>query len=391
MTDLDNYIKNNLHKITIDKLDTKMIGIVNLGNTCYLNSILQILLNTNEIIEFFKDSKIIKFLYIFIQNNLSEDKHNYSKIITNCSYTLSYQLYKLLNSKNILLKPINFIKILSNFNNIFYENIQHDAHEALQFILDRIHIELETNVDIEYNDKIDNILYIKDAIEQNFKISYSIIKDIFSYIYIESLKCNECNYISYKNGFEYIIFLEIFIDENTINKKLSEFSNLDDNKKSYIKNNITSNLKISIYDCLDNYTKDEILDNSNKWICPICNKYVNAIKKINFLIPPKLLIIVIKRFNDNLNKYYNVVNFPLENFSLKSYLHETSRDLYDHIYDLYGVVNHIGTINKGHYFTFIKKNIKWYCLNDEKIIEIRDSNVISQHAYILFYRLRIFS
>jgi ubiquitin C-terminal hydrolase len=50
------------------------------------------------------------------------------------------------------------------------------------------------------------------------------------------------------------------------------------------------------------------------------------------------------------------------------------------------VTVHIGTLNKGHYVAFTKRGSKWYYFNDESYKQVSEADVLSQEAYLLFYR-----
>jgi len=55
-------------------------------------------------------------------------------------------------------------------------------------------------------------------------------------------------------------------------------------------------------------------------------------------------------------------------------------------YRLYGVVNHYGSQNFGHYTAFAKINSdEWNEFNDSTVYAIDSSKVVSNGAYILFY------
>ncbi len=60
------------------------------------------------------------------------------------------------------------------------------------------------------------------------------------------------------------------------------------------------------------------------------------------------------------------------------------------IYDLYGVVNHSGSISFGHYTAYCKNKHtgKWYEHNDSSVSEVDESQIVSSAAYILFYERR---
>lgn len=63
----------------------------------------------------------------------------------------------------------------------------------------------------------------------------------------------------------------------------------------------------------------------------------------------------------------------------------------NHIYSLYGVIVHSGrSTRNGHYYSFVKKEDKWYMCNDESISEVRNiDQVLKQNAYMLVYRYNL--
>jgi len=62
------------------------------------------------------------------------------------------------------------------------------------------------------------------------------------------------------------------------------------------------------------------------------------------------------------------------------------------LYDLYGVSNHFGSLNGGHYTAYVKNfsNDNWYNMNDSSCSQMSGSKseLITSAAYLLFYRLR---
>lgn len=60
------------------------------------------------------------------------------------------------------------------------------------------------------------------------------------------------------------------------------------------------------------------------------------------------------------------------------------------IYDLYGVVNHYGTMGGGHYTAYCQNflNKKWYEFNDSRVSEIGRGDIVSGDSYVLFFRRR---
>ena len=60
------------------------------------------------------------------------------------------------------------------------------------------------------------------------------------------------------------------------------------------------------------------------------------------------------------------------------------------VYDLYGVVNHYGSLGGGHYTAFCQNfiNKKWYEFNDSRVSEIRRGDIVTGDSYVLFLRRR---
>ena len=110
------------------------------------------------------------------------------------------------------------------------------------------------------------------------------------------------------------------------------------------------------------------------------------------MVTPKSLIIKIKRYYANgkkLIKNNNYITYPSILDMMPYIICDTSKN-----YELYGIINHTGILDSGHYYSYIKKyNRKinkflpqWYCCNDSSVTEIStDQAMSSQNAYILFY------
>ena len=61
------------------------------------------------------------------------------------------------------------------------------------------------------------------------------------------------------------------------------------------------------------------------------------------------------------------------------------------MYDLFGVVNHLGgeTVKSGHYVAFAKNGNTWLEFNDKTVSAIpNEANLVPTAAYVLFYKRR---
>ncbi len=55
-------------------------------------------------------------------------------------------------------------------------------------------------------------------------------------------------------------------------------------------------------------------------------------------------------------------------------------------YNLFGVINHYGSMHFGHYTAYAKNQGKWYCYDDSNVTPIHEeSKVVTEAAYVLFY------
>ena len=55
---------------------------------------------------------------------------------------------------------------------------------------------------------------------------------------------------------------------------------------------------------------------------------------------------------------------------------------------LYGVVEHIGTFEGGHYVAFVRLGSQWYRMNDSVVKQVEEAEVLRAQAFLLFYERR---
>lgn len=89
-------------------------------------------------------------------------------------------------------------------------------------------------------------------------------------------------------------------------------------------------------------------------------------------------------------KLNNLVEFPIYNLDISNHVQDfnflRSQDISCH-YDLCGIINHYGSLTYGHYVSINKNPYdgKWYKYDDQFRIEIPESQIAKENAYILFY------
>ena len=329
-----------------------LTGLANVGNSCYINTCMQILAHTLKL-----NNYIYKDTY---KNHLN---NNPDSII----FVEWINLLKLMWSDNCTIAPmrfINAIRKISKLKNqeIFSGSSQTDAQEFLLFIIDCFHKGISRKVDMKITGNVENNT-------DKLAIScYNMMQKMYNNDYSEML-----------NIFYGIHVSVIFSEDET--EKLS----INPEPFSVLSVSIPEKRNPTIYDCLDEYCKKELLHGDNKWFNDDTKEYQNAKRGIIFWSLPEILIIDIKRWNNNGRKIQSVVNSDLTNLNLSKYIHGYNKELY--IYDLYGVCNHSGGMSGGHYTANIKNiDNKWYTFNDTNVSEISESDIITSKAYCLFYR-----
>jgi ubiquitin C-terminal hydrolase len=277
------------------------------------------------------------------------------------------KLRRLMWSKNCVISPKGFIVSVHNIarakdKEIFTGYTQNDLPEFLMFLIDSFHEALSRKVIINIQgvikkeeDKIAKSCY--EMMKMMYEKEYSEILKYFYGIQVTHLKDLEGNIKSEKP--EPYFMLNLPIPEN--------------------------NKRPNIYECLDLYSLNELMDGDNKWYDEDKKEKIVVNKKTEFFSFPDVLVLDFKRFNNSLRKNQVLIEFPLEGLDLKKYVIGYNKDSY--VYDLYGVCNHSGSVMGGHYTAYIKNpNGKWYLYNDVRVSEVEEKEVVSPKAYCLFYR-----
>ena len=331
-----------------------LCGLANLGNTCYINSCIQILSHTYELNEFL-------------------DKETYKKKINN-KYDSALlvewdNLRKLLWKENTILSPNRFIKVVQKVaslkdREIFTGFSQNDLPEFLLFIIDCFHNSLCREIKMTISGEIENET---DKISQK---CFEMIKAMYSKEYSEIWN----------------LFYGVHVYETI---SLENESSLNIHPEPYFMIDLPippNNKNPSLHDCFDLYVEGEVFENENAWFNEKTGKKENVKRKLSFWSFPSILVIDLKRFNAKRMKLQNLVNFPLDNLDLSSYVIGYKKKSY--IYELYGVCNHSGNTSGGHYTSYVKNaNGKWYHFNDTSVAEVAlIESIISTKAYVLFYR-----
>jgi ubiquitin C-terminal hydrolase len=330
-------------------------GLNNLGNTCFLNSCMQVLSHTYELNDFL---------------NLETYKNRLNNQYDSVLLIEWDELRKNLWKENCSVSPIKFVKTVQKLAQIKDKNLftgyeQNDLPEFLIFVIDCFHNALsrEVNMNIQgtpENDRDKMALLCFEKIKLMYSKDYSEIWNMFYGIQVSQLTSMETNK-SMSMVPEPFFIINLPIPQN--------------------------NKMPSLLDCFDLYVEGEILDGENSVLNEATNKKEAAKKNLMFWSLPTILVIDIKRFNSSNRKNQILVDFPLTNLNLSKYVIGYNKETF--VYDLYGVCNHSGSVLGGHYTSFVKNaNDKWYHYNDTSVLEIQENQILTSKAYCFFYRKR---
>eukprot|EP00347_Sterkiella_histriomuscorum_P003013 403365930 len=358
-------------------MDAGLCGIYNMGNTCFLNTAIQCLSAVQPLTDFFLGDL----------HEQTINKTNPMGTSGEISIYFANLLKDIWRGKEEKIYPQKLLKKLNEFAP------HQDAQEFLAYLLDCLHEDLnradkfnnlKKQKEIDHKKKIQSLTLGKQETEQqeNFAgyseerqelIAYdawkdhlfnnrSIIVDLFQGQLKSALKCLTCQHMSIK--FDSFMYLSVPIPSG------------------YKGRNPT------LEECVEEFTREEILDGDDKWKCPKCKINQRASKKIDIWKLPSILIVHLKRFEFHEKRYGKIndyVDFPLHNLNLTPYVSKLQRE--KPIYDLFAVSNHEGYLGGGHYYAFTKhrQNQLWYSFDDDIVKRISDEKVTSAGAYILFY------
>ena len=341
----DYYNKTTTINRELNSIINSTVGLTNLGNTCFMNTCLQNLIHSEDFI-----------------NRLLSKKSSISR-----STPISYYFFELCQEMSISKRSVSPNKFKEKFglkHHLFAGYGQNDTQEFCRVLLEDMNTELnevkrkKPYVELKTSGK--SKIQCDREFDENFRgRENSIVMDSFYGQIINIFTC-KCGFKDY--SFQKILDLPLLLQTSG---------------------------SLDIDGLLEDYFEEEVIKFETK--CEKCGKKRDHVKEIKFSQPPNILILSLQRINPRTKRKNNCsVAFP-KKLDINKYIDDECGHAKEGEYILYGIGNHSGSINFGHYYAYIKLNDKyWYEFNDSYVRKISEGiDTKSTQVYTLFYKKRI--
>ncbi|XP_055532004.1 ubiquitin carboxyl-terminal hydrolase Usp2 isoform X3 [Wyeomyia smithii] len=328
-----------------------LCGLWNIGNTCFMNSVIQCLSHTRELTNFLRMQPTSERGTTKDHKILAE----YTKLIKD-----------MWNGINRSVNPSELKYAFSSKHRMYSGSAQQDAQEFLRFFIDSLHSALNVSIKREpisreiEDDDLNNRVKATMMWEWYSKVENSMIKDLFVGLLRSTLKCTVCNSAS--------VTFDPFWD---LSLPLP-----------------STNSRCKLENCLDMFVKEEVMDGIDQPTCSKCKTRRKCTKSFTIERFPKYLVIHLKRFSETRwSKLTNVIEFPTGERELNLQPYASEDNTAPVYYSLYGISNHMGSTAGGHYVAVCKHPVskEWHEFNDNFVSETSEGSLVTSSAYVLFY------
>lgn len=340
----------------------KTAGLANLGNTCFMNACLQILAHTFELNEVVvKPSKFNK------GTSDTQIMGEWRELLVEMWRKKGGAPSVKNPSMSAVIQPRKFVFYVQQVarvkgRDLFAGHSQNDFSEFLHFFVDCLHESLGRPVNMIIRGDVANdtdavALQTYKMLQKDYGVKYSEVLSVF-------------------NG---VIVSEIWSEDGAKrhSTKPETFFTLD------------LPLAPTLLDSFRGFTTGEVMQGDNAWLNEATGRKETVLKRLRFWSFPPVLVVVLKRFTNQGRKDGAFVQYPLQGLDLDEFKCGYKRIA--SVYDLYGVACHVGNAGGGHYYCHVLNSVTgvWHTYDDEAFAAVEDAQqLVSPHAYCLFYRLR---
>ncbi|KAL0858941.1 hypothetical protein ABMA27_011363 [Loxostege sticticalis] len=333
-------------------------GLRNIGNTCFMNSVLQCLSNTRPLLEYMLEDKYADELNTTLSCMKGALMKAFGSVIKELWRT--GECDSVVNTTSLKSQVQRFAPRFMGYS-------QQDAQEFLRYLLEGLHEDVNRvtvkpkPILTEIDDNLSDSAKAAEAWSRYLRMEDSRVSDIFVGQLKSTLRCTHCGHDSVT--FDPFWDLSLPIPARTGALRLQQ--------------------------CLQHFTREEEMDGDEKPTCSKCGVRRKCLKWFTVHKFPQVLVLHLKRFSPTerfRGKLSVLVEFPLTGLDMSPYAATRGAQA---VYNLYAVSNHSGTTYSGHYTAYCKHPYTgdWHEYNDSRVSPINQRNVVSSEAYVLFYEL----
>ncbi|CAN1798925.1 Ubiquitin C-terminal hydrolase 22 [Linum perenne] len=382
-------------------------GLNNLGNTCFMNSVLQALLHTPPLRDYFLSDRHNRY-YCQLKNATSNGRsvggggkrnpgYGDSNGIKGVKLCLACDMDAMFSAvfsgdRN----PYSPAKFLYSWwqhasNLASYE--QQDAHEFFISMLDGIHENVERD---------------GSKPQSPGHGDCCIAHRVFSGILRSDVMCMACGFTSTTYDPCVDISLDLDPHQGSYGKASSVKVHHTHNGDADSLSSSQSPTMSTLMGCLDRFTRPERLGSDQKFFCQRCKVNQESLKQMSIRKLPLVSCFHIKRFEHShtrrmSRKVDRYLQFPFSLnmapylsssilrsrfgnrvFSFEGDEPEVSNEMSSE-FELFAVVTHSGKLDAGHYVTYLRLGNQWYKCDDAWITRVNEKVVRAAQGYMMFY------
>nr|KAF7392139.1 hypothetical protein H0235_017138 [Vespula pensylvanica] len=389
--------KRRSSKITKEK---KVVGLRNLGNTCFMNVVLQSFNNISHFCEYLTQMPCLEGIAF----DPSEPPTHRGRIVTPgrakelmSDALLAEELRKVLLSLSLggsngqAISPECLFLVIWKVVPRFRGYQQQDAHEFLTYMLDRLHTELlqllprlgHEPLGLRGKQSIVTAVFggtLLSVSSSSFSLVRGEARTNYGSRFLAQVHCMNCR---------------------TDSKTHEPFQDLSLDIPDRLQRRTKEQEEVcSLTYSLTRFFKVEELADSELYFCDNCMGKQRSTKRFWIHRLPNVLCLHIKRFrwcNSYRSKVDTQVDFPMESLDMSTFTVRGVTGIKlgtqnSHLYDLAAVIVHHGSgAGTGHYTAFAVHDGQWFHFNDSSVRPASTDAVAKCKPYILFYVRKEFS